>query len=368
MDAFCRGRIPRLVIAGVAACLAGSSPAADATAEPRLQPLKVGVATITAIVEWHGDRVEGPMIDVWNELVRRLGLEGELVQMGTIAELIEAVENGRIDVGLGPLAITEERERSFDLTHPVFHSGLRVAVRQKNEAGIVPAVKSMISWNILEWSGLVLALALLSGHLLWWFERGHNPRSFPPEYPRGVIEAVWWIASTIITGGCDDKHVDGPLGRILAFAWMIGGIGLIAAFTSVLTATMTAEQVSGVIHGPRDLAGRLVGVQRMAVTKGCVQRRGGIPQEYATLRDAVHALELGMVDAVVGETETLSHLITEIGGGRIKVTGPVFDNFDYGIALPGGSPLRESFNTALLRMREDGTIERTKETWLGKHE
>jgi len=368
MDATVRGRIRRIVIASVASCLACSSPAVEAPVEPHRQPLRVGVATITAIVEWRGDRVEGPMVDVWNELVRRLGLEAEFVRMDTIAALIESVENGRVDVGLGPLAITEERERLFDLTHPVFHSGLRIAVRQQSEAGLFSAVRSMLSWKIMEWLGIVLALAVLSGHLLWWFEHGHNPRSFPPEYPRGVIEAIWWIASTIITGGCDDKHVDGPLGRILAFGWMIGGIGLIATFTSVLTATMTAEQVSGVIHGPRDLAGRLVGVQRMAVTKGCVQRRGGIPQEYATLRDAVHALELGMTDAVVGETETLSHLVVEMGRGRIKVTGPVFDNFDFGIALPGGSPLREVFNTALLRMREDGTIERSKETWLGKHD
>jgi hypothetical protein len=110
----------------------------------------------------------------------------------------------------------------------------------------------MVSWQLLQLLGGVLVLALVSGHLLWWFERGHNPKSFPPEYPRGMLEAMWWIASTIITGGCDDKHVDGPLGRALAFGWMVGGIGLIAAFTSVLTATMTAERVTGMIYGPRD--------------------------------------------------------------------------------------------------------------------
>jgi ABC-type amino acid transport substrate-binding protein len=345
----------------MAAWPAGSVTAAE-------QTLRVGVATIASIVEWHGDRAEGPMLDIWNELARRLGMQTEVVRFDTVAKLIAAAQDASIDVALGPLAITEERERSLDLSHPVFHSGMRIAVRQKNETGLLAAARSMISWRLLELVGLVLSLVLLSGHLLWWFERGHNPRSFPREYPRGVVEAIWWIASTIITGGCDDKHVDGPLGRILAFAWMVGGIGLIASFTSVLTATMTAEQVTGVIHGPRDIAGRLVGVQQAAVTKACVQQRGGIPQEYPTLRESIAALDLGMVEAVVGETETLSHIVYEVGKGRIQVVGPIFDTFDFGIAMPNGSPIREPLNTALLRMREDGSLDRVKERWLGKHD
>jgi len=368
MEAFGRGRLPHLLIVLVA----GSSAALPATAADdqarAAPPLRVGAAPIAAIVEWHGAQPEGPMVDVWNDLTRRLGLRAELVRFDTIAGLITAVEKGDVDVALGPLAITEERERILDLTHPVFHSGMRIAVRQRNETGLLSAARSMLSWQVVSLAGLVVALALLSGHLLWWFERGHNPGSFPPEYPRGVIEALWWIASTIITGGCDDKHVDGPLGRIIAFAWMVGGIGLIAAFTSVLTATMTAEQVAGVIHGPRDLVGRLVGVQQMAVTSGCVRRRGGIPQEYPTLREAVEALQLGMVEAVVGEVETLTHIIQQTGKGRVSLVGPSFDTFDFGMALPSGSPFREELNKALLTMREDGTHERIRESWFGKHD
>ncbi|MFM7205451.1 MAG: transporter substrate-binding domain-containing protein [Planctomycetaceae bacterium] len=376
MDASMRRWLGAAVIA-IAACRAVAATAEPATAtaidrsvsaDSPSRPLRVGVAQIAAIVEWRGDHAEGPMVDVWNEIARRLGLQWEFVRIGTVAELLQAAQDGTVDVALGPLAITEERERTLDLTHPVFHSGMRIAVRQRNDVGLVNAARSMISWRLLELAGLVLALALVSGHLLWWFERGLNPKSFPPDYPRGVIEALWWITSTIITGGCDDKHVDGPHGRILAFAWMIGGIGLIAAFTSVLTATMTAEQVTGVIHGPRDLAGRLVGVQQAAVTAGSVQRRGGIPQQYPTLREAVEALSLGMVEAVVGEIETLTHVITQAGKDGLRVVGPTFDSFDFGMALPNGSPLREDLNTTLLRMREEGTIERIMESWLGKHD
>jgi ABC-type amino acid transport substrate-binding protein len=281
---------------------------------------------------------------------------------------MDLVREGKADVSLGPLAITEEREKMFDLTHPVFHSGMRIAVRQRNESGLLPAVRSMLSWKLLQLIGLAVALGVVSGHLLWWCERGRNPRSFPPDYPRGVGEAIWWIISTIVTGGCDDKHVDGPLGRILALLWMIGGIGLIATFTSVLTATMTAERVTGMIQGPRDLAGRSIGCQEGSVTVQTIRQRGGFPQEYATILDAIDALELGMVDAVVGEAQTLMYVINESGRNEVKLVGPIFDSFDYGLALPTSSPLREELNAVILQLREDGTLTRIQETWLGVHD
>jgi polar amino acid transport system substrate-binding protein len=46
----------------------------------------------------------------------------------------------------------------------------------------------------------------------------------------------------------------------------------------------------------------------------------------------------------------------------------LFDEFDFGIALPNGSPIREDLNTAILRMREAGDIERIKDRWIGTHD
>ena len=356
---------------GVAAGSAAdeTAPVAPEPASPAaVQRLRVGVMPIATAVDLKAARPKGVMIDIWEDLAGRLGVETEFVRATTFTDLLALLTSGKADVVLGPIAITEDRERIIDLTHPIFHSGLRIAVRQRNETGVLAAVRSMISWQLLELAGLVAALALISGHLLWWFERGRNDHSFPAAYPRGVGEAIWWIMSTIITGGCDDKHIDSVLGRILAFAWMAGGIGLIAAFTSVLTATITADRVTGTIHGPRDLAGRTVGVQAAAVTGPAVQQRGGIPQEFTTINDALDALALGMVEAVVTENQQLMFLVTQGSRSNIRLVGPVFESFDYGLGLPSGSPLREPLNTAILRMREDGSLERFIDDWLGKHD
>ena len=360
---------PGPTIALILVAVACHLPAAELAATPEApKRLRVAVTPLAAAVEWTGAQPTGMMIDVWEDLARRLGVATDFVREGTFTQLMECLPAGRADVALGPMAITEEREKVLDLTHSIFHSGMRIAVRQRESTGFLSALESLLSWKLLELLGVGLGLALLSGHLLWWFERRHNEQSFPPSYPRGVWEATWWVASTIVTGGCDDKHVDTALGRAIAFGWMIGGIVLVAAFTSALTATMTAERVTGAIHGPRDLAGRTVGCQAGAVTVPLVRQRGGIAQEFQTIHEALDALQLGMVEAVVADNQQLMFLSSQANRHDIRLVGPIFESFDYGIALTAGSPLREDLNTAILRMREDDTLDRIKDAWLGKHD
>ena len=332
------------------------------------QQVRVAVLPMASAVEWEGDQPTGVIIDIWHDLAQRIGLETDFIRADTFRHVLEGVARGEVDVGLGPIAITEERERLFDLTHPIAHSGLRVAVGQQDASGFLSALRSLFSWQLLELLGTVLLLALASGHLLWWFEHRSNPESFPPQYPRGMWEAIWWIASTVVAGGCDNKHVASGLGRTIAFAWMVGGIVLLAAFTSVLTATLTAEQVAGKIHGPKDLVGRTVGCQESAVSVKEVRRRGGVAREYAKLDEALDRLRRGELDAVVGENQQMMFLLNQSKNAGLKLVGPIFEAFDYGFGLPNDSPLRERLNTAILRMREDGTMERIREQWLGRHD
>ena len=368
-------RVVLLVAAAAVACNLATGTALAAADQPDRpaplggQRLRVAALPVAAAVEWKGANPTGAVIDIWDELAGELGATTEFVRVDTFSHLIDTVRSGGdVDVALGPLAITEARERVVDLTHPIFHSGLRVVVRQRTTTGFLGALESLLSWQLVGLLAAVLGLALVSGHLLWLVERRVNPRSFPADYPRGAWEAVWWIASTIVTGGCDDKHVDSGLGRALAFTWMIGGIVLLAAFTSVLTATMTAERVSGTIHGPRDLAGRAVGCQQDAVAVQSVRQRAGVVQEFATVPEAIDALALGMVEAVVAENQQLMHLVNQRARGDLRLVGPIFDTFDFGFGLPSGSRLREPLNAAILKKREDGSLDRIMQDWLGRHD
>lgn len=336
--------------------------------EPMDQLVQVGIMPIKGIVEYVDDEPRGYSIDLWSELARRLGLQTRYIRMNSIEELFSNTSTGQIDVLLGPLAMTEQRERIVDFTHPVVHSGLRIAVSRELDSGLWMAIANLFSWEVLAILAGVVGTMILTGHLLWWFERRHNAQSFPTHYPRGVWEAVWWSVSTIITGGCENKEISTVTGRLIAVAWMIGGIILVALLTSTLTATMTVEQVNGTIRGPRDLVGKVVACQEGAIVIETVREYGGIPRMYADLDHMLEAVRTEVCDAAVSESLTLMHAISTSGGSEFRLVGGVFDSFDFGLALPPNSPLREPLNTAILQMREAGLLDEIKDHWFGDYE
>lgn len=360
-----RGAKRAIVAAMVLASTAGIVLGAD-TAERRT--LRVGVFPMMIAARFDGDEPTGMAIDLWEKVADDLDVATEYVRLDTVAESLSAVHEGTVDVLAGPFAITSEREKVVDFTHPLFHSGMRIAIRQRDETGFLEALQSLLSRELLGLVGLLVALAIVTGHLLWFFERRDNPDPFPSSYFRGVWEAIWWSVSTMITGGCENKPVSTTVGRAIAIAWMLGGIVLVASFTSALTATMTVERVASSIHGPRDLQGRDVACLRGSVQVPAVRQRGGVVQEYDTIEECLDALALGMVAAVVNENQTLMYAISQPGRGGFRLVGAIFDAFDYGMAVATGSPLREQINAALLEIREDGSIDRIREHWLGRHE
>jgi polar amino acid transport system substrate-binding protein len=70
----------------------------------------------------------------------------------------------------------------------------------------------------------------------------------------------------------------------------------------------------------------------------------------------------------VGEAQTLAYVVNHFSRGNVRMVGPTFDSFDYGIALQSGSPIREGLNAAILQIREDGTLDRIREKWFGVHD
>ena len=347
-----------------AACLASGEGDSVSAAET----LRVGVAPVGVTLGITDGKPTGPSVDMWDDMTLRLGVTTEYIIKDSLAEGLEALRRGEADLFLGPVAMTREREAEFDFTHSVFHSGLRIAVPKTDDDPYLAPLLILFTrgaWRLL--AGLIL-LTVLVGHVLWWCERGVNEKSFPRDWRRGVWEGTWWGISTLIASGCDDKHVDTVPGRILATAWMLVGTVLIALFTGSIAATLTAERIGGAIHGPRDMAGRVIGTQATGVSGPAIRARSGIVMEYRTLDEVFKAADEGEVEAVVAENHTLRHAISRPGRSNYRLVGPVFESFDFGIVVPAGSPLRERFNAVILTMKEDGAIDTIIDRWLGTSE
>jgi hypothetical protein len=70
---------------------------------------------------------KGLSIGLLDMIARDLGLEYELVEYDSFAEILAAVEKGKVDV-VTALAVTAPRETIVDFSHPILSTGSAIAV------------------------------------------------------------------------------------------------------------------------------------------------------------------------------------------------------------------------------------------------
>lgn len=330
--------------------------------------LRVAVKEIPPFVYADQATPAGFSIDLWTSIAQLLGVQTDFVVFESVADVLDAVETGVADAGIAAITINAEREARVDFSHPFYHSGLRVGVPSRSGPTWASSFGRLLSYDLLAMLASLVGLTLIASHLLWFVERGVNPDCFPATYFRGVGESLWWSVATIITGGCENKAPVSLSGRLVAVAWMLGSIVLVASFTATLSSQMTAETVAGAITGPDDLPGRLVATVAKTSVVPVVRQRNARVLEQEDLAAAMKAVKEGRADVVVFDAPVLSHAINTDGNSGVRLVGPLFEQQDYGVIVQRGSSLRKAINQALLTLSEKGILMELSEKWFGQRE
>ncbi|XP_031573022.1 uncharacterized protein LOC116307021 [Actinia tenebrosa] len=87
----------------------------------------------------------------------------------------------------------------------------------------------------------ILGAALAAGLLVWILEKLANSKEFTKCFIKGAWDGFWWAVVTMTTVGYGDKSPKTLPGRIFCFLWIIVGINIVASFTALITATVTAN-------------------------------------------------------------------------------------------------------------------------------
>jgi polar amino acid transport system substrate-binding protein len=121
------------------------------------------------------------------------------------------------------------------------------------------------------------------------------------------------------------------------------------------------------ITGPADLKGKTIGVQLS--TTGQIEAEkieGATIKPYDTVDLAFLDLANGQVDAVVADYPTTLNYVNK-SKDKIKITGEVFTDESYGIAVCQKNPeLLEKINKAIAALKDDGTLKKLEEKWLSQ--
>ena len=310
---------------------------------------------------------EGLSVDLWQKVASVLGVQYELQQYDTTGAYLDAVEKGKLDVAIA-LAVTEKREILLDLSQSYYRSGFAIAVPGDSVGrGWFSFAERMDISTIFKVIGLLVLMWLIAGAAVWVFESRRNREMFGGGTIKGLWHAVWWAAVTMTTVGYGDKAPETLGGRVVAIVWMLASVVLISSFTASISASLTAEKLTGKVRGMQDLPHVRVGSVTGSAALKWLAEHGITPVLFPVDRDGLQAIVDNKIDAFVYYELVLKHIVKTDFPGRAHVLAGTFDHYFVSMGMPDGSPLRESINRALLQVMEKDEWDRLVERYIGSN-
>jgi ABC-type amino acid transport substrate-binding protein len=354
--------------------LQGATDTADFTTSPKgsdpieLHPqgvtLRVAVKQTEPFVFLDRKPPAGYSMELWQEVAREAGFTTTLVTASTVGEMIDDLVANRADVAVGALSITSEREARIDFSHGIYDSGLGLMVHSEPGGG---------RWlfRLLERSGLFyiflvfLIVIFLIGNAIWYLQRHNNHAHFPQTYFKGVGEAMWWSASVLLTGCCEDKKVHGFTARMLAVIWFLTGIISVSFVTASLASSMTLSELTSQIHELGDLKGRDIATIEKSEAAAYLASKNIQPILCSDIGGAIESLKAGKVRAVFYDMPMLRYQAGHRKEEGLVVLPVTYLPHQYGFGLQAKSPYRKIINQAILTLEENGRMGELRRKWFG---
>lgn len=287
----------------------------------------------------------GISVNLWESISAKLKISFRWEERD-MAGLVKGVQEGSLDAAIAAISITRDREELVDFTHPYYVTSLGIAVRPKEESFTL-LISRILSPSFISTIGVLVALFLLFGTLIWLFERTKNP-NFDKSFKKGIGAGFWWAAVTMTTVGYGDKTPITAGGRFIAIIWMFFTIlsvsSLIAASSSVLNSDPPEHRVESV----RDLEKIKVGTVKKSSSLQYLRRNHVLPKVYATALEGMQAVKNKEIDAMLYDEPLMRYLIKQGRIGKLKLLPYKFKYQYYSVCLPSGSDLREGINLILL--------------------
>ena len=324
------------------------------------EALRVGVSGAPPFVMPEGEGVEGISTQIWQEVATRLKQPYEYIYQPNTEANLRAVENGELDLAVGPISITPDRLANprIDFTQPYFHSkeGLMIPVKAP---GLWERFKPFFGWAALSSLGGLLILLFLVGNLIWLAERRRNSEHFPPEYLHGVGNGMWFALVTLTTVGYGDRSPVTRTGRTITGVWMLMSLLALSSITAGLASAFTvslSKLEPSAIQDRTDLRGKIVAVVAGTTSPTWAKIYGARARESASLKKAIDLLAKGEVAAVLFDDAPLRYYLQQRPEAPFKMAPFALASQTYGFVIPADSDLRTPIDVVLLQMQRSGEV------------
>jgi len=324
--------------------------------------LKVGVALGDPFVILQNNEYSGIAIDIWKLLAEDLKLQYQLVSMGEhIDDAIKNLQEGKIDLLIGPIVPTYERNKLVDFTQPFY----------LNQIGLVAPLKEIDFWDALltllnkVTSSLLIIffiVFIIYLHVFWYYERKTDKRVSNAYWPG--IKETFWLHTLDVDLGLLPNHLHT---RIVRFIWLIFLTlffsSITAAITSALTVALSDQYIN--YNDVNDFKNKKIA----AVVKTApyhIAKETGL--NLLAMNDREQAYQLVLTGKAVGLVDYYPiadyYLNQNQLTNKLMLTNIILKRDTFAFALPINSPLRHVLNLKLSEQQNVGAIKTICEKYL----
>ncbi|KAH7519812.1 hypothetical protein FEM48_Zijuj08G0076900 [Ziziphus jujuba var. spinosa] len=206
-------------------------------------------------------------------------------------------------------------------------------------------------------------------YVVWILERRtNNDFRGPPR--RQVVTIMWFSFSTLFFS--HKERTASTLARFVLIIWLFVVLVLNSSYTASLTSILTVEQLSSPVKGIESLvtSNEPIGYMRGSFALNYLTDELNIhmsrlvpfdsPEEYDKALKA--GPSGGGVAAVVDERAYMEVFLST--RCEYSIVGQEFTKMGWGFAFPRDSPLAIDMSTAILKLSENGNLQRIHDKWL----
>jgi ABC-type amino acid transport substrate-binding protein len=310
-------------------------------------------------------RWAGLAVEVWEHASAQTGLPFEYIETPE-DQVIPRTASGALDLVVGEIGISADREQVVDFTQPYLTVPAAVAVRKRDQLPHwVDFFSDMLSHGVMSVLAVLAGTMLIFALLLWIVERRAQSTHFGGRPWHGLGSAIWFAAVTMTTVGYGDKTPQTPVGRVLVFFLMFLGVVIVSAFTGTVASSITLARSESLITRAADLARYRNGVLEGSLAKSALTGMGIPVRTYPTVSAGLRALEAGEITAFVGGEADLRYEANQNHAGEILVLPFSTTHINYAFATRPNLPQREAINVAIVDQTSQPGWERQVERWIG---
>ncbi|KAK2580489.1 hypothetical protein KPH14_006227 [Odynerus spinipes] len=331
---------------------------------------------------------------------------GEKLPNGQWSGLVGDLAKGEIDIAVGALTMTSEREEVIDFVAPYFEqSGILIVMRKPVRKASLFKFMTVLRPEV--WLSIVGALTL-TGIMIWILDKyspysaRNNKRLYPYPCREFTLKESFWFALTSFTPQGGGEAPKALSSRTLVAAYWLFVVLMLATFTANLAAFLTVERMQSPVQSLEQLA-------RQSRINYTVCANSGVHQYFINMKNAEDKLYTAWKEITLNSTsdqveyrvwdypikEQYGHIlqaITQVGpvktveegfrkviesenaefafihdSSQIKYevtrncnlteVGEVFAEQPYAIAVQQGSHLQEEISRRILDLQKDRYFE-----------